>query len=177
MSTTTDLRYPVGRLARKPTIDAAERAALIGQIEAMPARLSDALAGLSEAQLDTPYREGGWTVRQLVHHLADSHMNAFIRMRLAATEDAPALKTYDEKVWADLADTRSAPIASSQAILQGLHARWVFWLRALPEPDFARTAIHPQSGTVSIDTLLQIYGWHSLHHVAHITALRERQGW
>jgi uncharacterized damage-inducible protein DinB len=173
----TDPRYPIGHLARKPAIDGATRSELIAHIEALPARLADALDGLTDAQLDTPYRDGGWTVRQVVHHLADSHLNAFIRMRLAATEDTPPLKTYDEAVWAEQVDAKTAPVALSRAILDGLHARWVLWLRALPEAAFARPALHPEAGPVTIDSLLQIYGWHGRHHVAHITALRARHGW
>jgi uncharacterized damage-inducible protein DinB len=171
------LRYPVGRFTRKPAIDAAERAALIEAIDATPDQMAAAVMNLSQAQLDTPYRDGGWTVRQVVHHVVDSHLNAYIRMRLAATEDAPAIKAYDENEWAKLSDSRSAPIELSVPFLAALHARWVWWLRTLDESVFARSITHPERGPMTMDDLLQLYGWHGKHHVAHITSLRDRNGW
>ena len=174
---TDTLRYPVGPLTRHPTIDAATRAALIADIEQLPEALGRALAGLNDAKLDTPYREGGWTVRQVVHHVADSHMNAYIRMRLAATEDSPTIKPYDEVAWAEQSDAQTGDINLSVPLIDALHRRWSVWLRQLPASGFARTVVHPESGTLSIDGLLQIYGWHSRHHVAHITGLRKRLGW
>jgi uncharacterized damage-inducible protein DinB len=171
------LRYPVGRFVRKPSIDASERKALIDAIEAAPEQMAAALLSLTPQQLDTPYREGGWTVRQVLHHVVDSHVNAYIRMRLAATERAPAIKAYDENLWAELADSRSGPIELSVPFLAALHARWVWWLRRLDEADFARGVQHSERGPMSIDDLLQLYGWHGRHHVAHITSLRQRMGW
>jgi uncharacterized damage-inducible protein DinB len=173
----TDPRYPVGRFEKQPAIDAGARAALIDTIGHMPERLQTAVAGLSAAELDTPYRDGGWTVRQVVHHLADSHMNAYIRMRLAATEDQPPVKTYEEKAWAELADSRTGPLDLSLPLVAALHARWHWWLTSLDAAAFARTVQHPEWGAMSMDDLLQIYAWHCRHHVAHITALRHRQGW
>ena len=171
------LRYPVGRFARKPSIDAAERTSLIDAIDAAPEQMAAAVLSLSPQQIDTPYRDGGWTVRQVVHHVVDSHLNAYIRMRLAATEEAPAIKAYDENEWAKLSDSRSAPIELSVPFLAALHARWVWWLRTLNEDTFARRIQHPERGPMTIDDLLQLYGWHGRHHVAHITSLRERNGW
>ena len=139
--------------------------------------MAAALLTLSAQQLDTPYREGGWTVRQVVHHVVDSHLNAYIRMRLAATEQMPTIKAYDENLWAGLSDSRAAPIELSVPFLAALHARWVWWLRTLVEADFARGVHHPERGPMSIDDLLQLYGWHGQHHVAHITSLRARMGW
>jgi hypothetical protein len=136
-----------------------------------------AVDGLDEEQLDTPYRPGGWTVRQVVHHLADSHINAFVRFRLGLTEDQPTIKPYDEKLWAELADCRNAPVEMSLSLLEGLHQRWVMLLTGMSDSDYARTIHHPESGILRLDTYLATYGWHSRHHVAHITNLRERLGW
>jgi uncharacterized damage-inducible protein DinB len=172
-----DLRYPVGKFVRSPSTTPDARARLVADIAALPARAAAAVQGLSQAQLDTPYREGGWTVRQVVHHMADSHLNAYIRMKLAVTEERPPVKTYDEKAWAELADSRTAPVEVSLALLDALHRRWVGWLGALDEAAFARTVQHPDWGAISIDELVQLYGWHCRHHVAHITRLRERKGW
>jgi uncharacterized damage-inducible protein DinB len=154
-----------------------ERAQLIAQIADAPARLRAAVADLSEEQLDTPYREGGWTVRQTVHHVADSHMNGYIRAKLALTEDEPAIKTYEEAEWAKLGDTPATPITTSLALLDALHERWATLFRALTPAQFARTFRHPDWGTVSLDKQLALYAWHSRHHTAHITSLRERMGW
>ena len=172
-----DLRYPVGKFVREPHVDAARRAAWIAQIADAPARLAAAVEGLTDAQLDTPYRPDGWTVRQVAHHVPDSHMNAYIRCKLAVTEDNPAVKTYDEKAWADLGDSRSMPVAPSLTLLSTLHERWVAWLKTLDEAAFARTAVHPEWGRPSVDDFLQLYAWHGRHHVAHITGLRKRMGW
>jgi hypothetical protein len=177
METTTDPRFPIGRLQRVPALDAAGRAEAIEHIAGLPALLGPAVRDLSDEQLDTPYREGGWTVRQLVHHLADSHMNAFLRFKLVVTEDNPPLKGYDQNAWADAVDGRTLPIAPSLAILEGMHERWAEFLRSLGPEAFARPGLHSENGAITLDTLLQIYSWHGRHHVAHITELRKRQGW
>jgi hypothetical protein len=171
-----DLRYPIGPLTFAPPSPELRRAA-VADVAALPETLRAAVAGLGDAQLDTPYRPGGWTVRQLVHHIADSHMNAFIRLRLALTEANPTIKPYDEKLWAMLPDMR-LPIESSLQILDGLHRRWSDVFAHMSDGDFARTWVHPEHGrALTLDELAQNYGWHSRHHVAHITALRAREGW
>ena len=142
---------------------------------ALPARIHEAVAGLNDAQLDTPYRPGGWTVRQVVHHVADSHMNGYIRVKLALTEDVPTIKTYEEAAWAELADSR-ADVDVSLALLDALHTRWVLLLRSLSEADYERTFNHPEWGLMTLGTLLRLYEWHGRHHVAHITRMRERMG-
>ncbi|HUX33737.1 MAG TPA: putative metal-dependent hydrolase [Gemmatimonadaceae bacterium] len=174
-----DLRYPIGRFQRPAAVTAAERAAFIEAIAATPAALREAVRGLDDAQLDTPYRPDGWTVRQVVHHLADSHLNAYARLKLALTEMEPTIKPYDEAKWAALPDSRSPLVAESLALLDALHARWVFLLRAMTPADFGRTLVHPEhpGSPMTLDVLLAIYAWHGRHHVAHITALRERIGW
>ncbi len=172
-----DLRYPIGKFARDPHVDAAKRAAWILQIAEAPAMFAAAVHGLDDAQLDTPYRPGGWTVRQVAHHVPDSHMNAYIRCKLAVTEDNPPVKTYEEAAWAEQADARMMPIAASITLLRVLHERWVTWLRALDEPAFARTAVHPEWGRMRVDDFLQLYAWHGRHHTAHVIALRKRMGW
>ena len=174
-----DLRYPIGRFQRPAAVTAAERAAFIEAIAATPAALREAVRGLDDAQLDTPYRPDGWTVRQVVHHLADSHLNAYARLKLALTEMEPTIKPYDEAKWAALPDSRSPIVAESLALLDALHARWVFLLRAMTPADFGRTLVHPEhpGSPMTLDVLLAIYAWHGRHHVAHITALRERIGW
>jgi DinB superfamily len=174
---THDLRYPIGAFQPIEELSDAQRSLHISQIDQAPARLSAAVAGLTGEQLDTPYRPGGWTVRQLVHHIADSHMNAFTRFKLALTESEPTIKTYDESLWADLADTRMPPIEPSLAIIENLHKRWVILLRSLNSADWPRKCRHPQWGLVTVDFLLAQYAWHGRHHVAHITSLRERSGW
>ena len=173
----TDLRYPVGKLRMDGNITEAERRDLIESIAQAPARLRAAVEGLSPEQLDTPYRPGGWTVRQVVHHVPDSHLNAYIRFRLALTEDQPTIKTYEQERWADLEDARTAPLDVSLALLESLHGRWVVLLRALPAAALARTFRHPELGVVTLDQQLQMYAWHGRHHVAHITSLKQRMGW
>jgi uncharacterized damage-inducible protein DinB len=172
-----DLRYPIGRMERKASLSADERRAAIDAIAAAPARLRTAVKGLSDAQLDTPYRPAGWTVRQLVHHVADSHMNAYTRVRLALTEENPTIKPYDEAKWAELSDARSLPIGVSLDLLDAIHDRLVSLLRAVPAQSFARTLTHPENGPMTLDTLLTIYSWHGRHHTAHVTSLRERMKW
>jgi uncharacterized damage-inducible protein DinB len=158
-------------------ITAAKRQEAIASIGATPKNLREAVRGLNDKQLDTPYREGGWTVRQLVHHVADSHMNAYVRLKLALTEDKPTIKTYDESVWANLADSKSAPIEVSRKLLDSLHERWDRVWRSLKAEDFSRPLVHPDSGERNIDWLLFVYEWHGRHHAAHITELRKQKGW
>jgi uncharacterized damage-inducible protein DinB len=172
-----DPRYPVGKFSPKPTITQEERLELIREIDAAPKQLRAAVAGLNDAQLDTPYREGGWTVRQVVHHLPDSHMNAYTRFKLAFTEHEPTIKPYDEKAWAELIDNKKGEIEPSLSLLESLHYRWVMFLNSMKSEDFARRLIHPESGMQNLDRVLQLYGWHGRHHVAHITSLRKRMGW
>lgn len=173
----TDLRYPIGRLKRVPSLTETEREAAIEAIAATPIRLRAALLGLTQEQLDTPYRPEGWTVRQLVHHIADSHMNSYIRFKWAMTEDNPTIKTYDEARWAELEDGRSTPVEVSLALIEALHDRWVRLLRSMKPEDFARTLTHPDHGPMSVDSLLNLYDWHGKHHIAHITQLRKRMHW
>jgi len=172
----TDLRYPIGRHEPVTTLAPEQRRQCIEQIAATPARLRRAVTGLDERQLDTPYRPGGWTVRQVVHHVPDSHMNAYVRFKLGLTEDQPAIRTYEEKLWAETPEMR-APIDVSLTLLEGLHGRWVLLLRALEPAHFARTIQHPELGRVTLDGILASYAWHGRHHTAHITTLRERMGW
>lgn len=172
-----DLRYPIGPFRFEGEVTPARRETWIAEIAAAPDNLRAAVAGLSEEQLDTPYREGGWTVRQVVHHLPDSHMNSYVRFRLALTEDEPTIKPYAEARWAELVDARTAPIEPSLQLLEGLHSRWVRLLRALTPQDYARTFRHPETGLMTLDRTLALYAWHGRHHVAHITLLRERMGW
>lgn len=172
-----DLRYPIGKWTRQPTIDADTCAALIQEIAAAPPALAAAVRGLTDAQLDTPYRPGGWTPRQIVHHVADSHLNAYTRFKLGVTEDHPTIKPYNEATWAETADGRTAPVAVSLAIVENLHRRWVQFLRSLDGAAFARTVQHPDRGPMTLSDLLQLYAWHGRHHTAHITGLRQRMGW
>ena len=173
----TDLRYPIGKAEAPRDLDPEQRRELISRIERTPDRLREAVAGLNAEQLDTPYRPGGWTVRQLVHHVPDSHLNAYTRVKLALTEDEPAIKTYDEGRWAELPDSRSVPVEVSLALLENLHRRWVALLRALPVADFQKTLRHPEWGQMTLDQVLGLYAWHGEHHVAHVTSLRQRMGW
>ncbi len=172
-----DPRYPVGEFETRAEITVQERRDLIESIAETPTRLRASVKGLSDQQLDTPYRPGGWTVRQVVHHLADSHMNSYIRMKLALTEEQPTIKPYDEKRWAELGDARTAPPEVSLILLESLHRRWVQLLRSLSAVDWPRTFHHPESGVMSLDTALQYYEWHGRHHIAHITSLRQGMGW
>ncbi len=172
-----DLKYPLGRYQAPAVISPEMRADWIEQMAALPGNLSRAVAGLDDAQLDTPYRPGGWTVRQVVHHLPDSHMNSYMRFRLALTEPVPLIKPYEEAAWAQLSDARSAPIAPSLMLLDGLQQRFVLLLRALSDADFARTFRHPELGEKRLDWTLGLYAWHCLHHTAHVTNLRKREGW
>ena len=176
MTELDQLRYPVERFA--PVENTANaRAEHIRIIGMLPKRLCGAIAGLSDAQLDTPYRDGGWTVRQVVHHLADSHANSFVRFKLALTEDWPTIKPYDEKGWAELPDSKNLPLDSSLSLITGMHERWVALLEAMSEADFQRGYVHPERGKQDLATALAIYAWHCRHHTAHITALRARNNW
>jgi len=172
-----DLRYPVGRYRPPKEISPQDRAEWIREIERMPENLRRVVSGLNDAQLDTPYRPGGWTVRQVVHHLADSHLNSYVRFRWAVTENVPAIKTYNEADWAELSDARTAPIELSLSLLEGLHARWVLLVRSFGDEEYARKISHPEWGEIRVDWLLGLYAWHCRHHVAHISGLRKSQGW
>jgi uncharacterized damage-inducible protein DinB len=176
MSDVDVLRYPVGRFAPPAAATPELRAEQIETLRQLPERLRAAVAGLSDAQLDMPYREGGWTLRQVVHHVADSHMNAYVRFKLAMTEDWPTIKPYDEAAWAGLADSK-LPIDASLALIGALHARWVALLESLAPEDFRKGYNHPEMGRQELATVLAIYAWHSRHHTAHITSLRARQSW
>ena len=172
-----DLRYPVGQFVPSTSPDVNARQRAIADIAALPARMREAVAGLSDAPLDTPYRPGGWTVRQVVHHVGDSHLQAFMRLKLALTENSPIIRPYDEKAFAELADMR-LPVSVSLDLLTSLHARWIAVYARMNGDDFMRTFIHPEyPEPQTLDRQAQQYGWHSRHHVAHITALRQRQGW
>ena len=172
-----DPRYPIGKMEMPNEITAARRQQAIATIAAAPKNLREAVRGLNDAQLDTPYREGGWTVRQVIHHVPDSHMNAYVRLKLALTEAKPTIKPYEESAWAELADAKAAPIEASQRLLEALHERWDRLWRSLKTEDFSRTLVHPEHGERTIDWLLFVYEWHGRHHAAHITELRKRKGW
>ena len=171
-----DPRYPIGKFVAPDPITKDERLGAIAALADLPTELRNAVKGLKFAQLNTPYREGGWTVRQLVHHIADSHMNAFIRVRLALTEDWPTIKPYNEAAWATLHDS-TAPVEWSMELLESLHARWVMLLQSLTDEQWQRGFRHPESGPTTIELATLTYGWHSRHHVAHINHLRAAQGW
>lgn len=173
-----DLRFPIGKFERTKEPNTPEkRKMLIDLIAKAPEHLKQAVTGLNGKQLDAPYREGGWTVRQVTHHLADSHMNAYVRYKLGLTEDNPTIKPYKEAAWADLADSRVTPIDVSLALIDHLHARWVVLLRTLKPEDWERNVTHPEAGPMSLDMMLRLYAWHGAHHVAHITELRKRNAW
>ncbi len=171
------LRFPIGRLEPRTDLTDREREELILEIASMPMALLDVVRPMSDEQLDTPYREGGWTVRQVVHHLADSHINGYVRFKLGMTEDSPAIKGYDQNLWGSLDDARTAPVELSLMLLGALHERWAMWLQSLQPQDFQRTVQHPEFGEVSLEINLQIYSWHGLHHLTHIRALRDRESW
>ena len=171
-----DPRYPIGPVSLPDSLNASQRAEAISDVEATPSRLRAAVSGLSDAQLDTPYREGGWTVRQLVHHVADSHLNAYCRLKLTLTEDVPTIRTYDQAHWADLADS-ALPIDVSLDLLDAVHRRWVVLWRAMSDEDWRRRLQHPEVGAMGVDQLLALYSWHGKHHVAHVAELAEREGW
>jgi len=176
-----DLRYPIGKFEWVPPKNekqmAERRAQYIDVLATLPDVFGQAVAGLTPAQLDTPYRPEGWTVRQLVHHVPDSHANAYIRFKLALTEYEPTIKPYKEDMWAKLADSASTPIEVSLQLLSAIHSRWVTILRSMDSSDFARPLRHPEIGVVDLNRMLAMYAWHSAHHTAHVTSLRKRMGW
>jgi uncharacterized damage-inducible protein DinB len=172
-----DFRYPVSKFRFPESIGREDRNTFLEQIAAAPMRLRAAVAGLGDSELETPYRPGGWTVRQVVHHLPDSHLNSYTRFRLALTEDQPAIKPYQEDRWAELPDARTAPVEVSLRLLECLHSRWLGLLRSLSEDQWKRAFRHPDLGLVSLEQNAALYAWHGRHHVAHITGLRERMGW
>ncbi|HEX4545912.1 MAG TPA: bacillithiol transferase BstA [Candidatus Acidoferrum sp.] len=172
-----DPRYPIGKFEMPPQVTPAGRQQAISEIAAAPAKLRAAVKGLNHAQLDTPYREGGWTVRQVVHHVPDSHLNAYVRLKLALTEEKPTIKPYNEAAWAELADSKTAPIEVSQTLLDSVHTRWDRLWRSLKPEHFARFLVHPEHGERTVDWLLFLYEWHGKHHTAHITELRKQKGW
>jgi len=172
-----DMRYPIGKYERADSLTLAQRAACIDTIDETPSHLAAAIAGLTDTQLDTPYRPGGWTVRQVVHHLADSHMQAYARFKFALAENEPTIKAYDEAVWAEIADAKTAPVEISLALLENLHQRWVILLRSLSDSDLARTYRHPERGVVKLEENIGLCAWHGWHHVAHISFLREQKSW
>ena len=172
-----DPRYPIGKYQAPPDVTPAKRAEAIREIGTTPQQIRAAVNGLTDAQLDSPYREGGWTVRQVAHHLADSHMNAYVRWRLALTENEPTIKPYEEGAWANLEDAAHAPVEVSLRLLDALHERWVRLLRSVKEPEFARTFRHPEHGVRTLDWMLFLYAWHGKHHTAHVTELRKQKGW
>ncbi len=173
----TDPRYPIGKFTFSGSTSALERQKFLADIEEAPLALRTAIQGLTREQLETPYRDGGWTVRQVVHHVPESHMNAYIRFKLALTEDEPTIKPYLEDRWAQLEDVRSTPLEVSLSLLDSLHRRWLILLRSLGPEDWKRSFRHPELGVVSLEKNLALYAWHGRHHVAHVTQLRKRMGW
>jgi hypothetical protein len=167
-----DLSYPIGKYGGEGGLDL-----WVDQISAAPAQLRAAVEGLTRSQLDTPYRPGGWTVRQVIHHVPDSHLNSYVRFRLALTEDQPTIKPYDQERWANLFDSRTAGVETSLTLLESLHTRWVLLLRSLTPEDWRRTFRHPELGVVTLEWTAGLYAWHGRHHTAHITSLRSRMGW
>ena len=172
-----DPRYPIGKFSFEGPLSEEQKAHFLDDIEQTPARLKAAVKGLSEQQLETPYRDGGWTVRQVVHHVPDSHLNSYIRFKLALTEEEPTIRPYFEDRWAELPEAKTAPIELSLSLLEDLHKRWILMLRALKPAEWKRTFRHPEIGLMTLEKNLALYAWHGRHHVAHVTALRERMGW
>ena len=172
-----DPKYPIGKFSYAGPPTAEEKKKQLDEIEQTPARFRSALSGLSDDQLNTPYREGGWTLRQLAHHLPDSHMNAYVRCKLALTENEPTIKPYMENLWAELPEAKSAPIDISLSLLDSLHGRWMLMLRQCGDAEWQRTFRHPELGTMSLEKLVALYAWHGRHHTAHVTSLKEKMGW
>ena len=173
----SDPRFPIGKFSYQGPPTPEQKRQFLDEIEQAPVRLRAAVAGLSDPQLDTPYRDDGWTVRQVVHHVPDSHMNSYIRFKLALTEDSPTIRTYMEDRWAELPEAKSAPIEVSLSLLENLHGRWMLFLRSLKPEDWKKTFRHPELGPMDLEKSLALYAWHGKHHVAHITSLRTRMGW
>ena len=173
----TDLRYPIGKFSYDGHLTEDQKRGFLDDVAHTPKKLRAAVQGLSEAQLDTPYRPGGWTVRQVVHHVPDSHLNSYVRFKLALTEDEPTIKPYAEDRWAELADSKATPVEVSLTLLDSLHDRWVRLLRSLTPEEWKRTFRHPDLGAMTLEKTLALYAWHGRHHVTHITSLRERSGW
>ncbi len=174
---TDDLRYPVGLCEWPAEVSAEEKRRNLRDITELPVKLREAVAGLAPQHLDIPYREGGWTIRQIVHHLPDSHMNSYVRFKLALTEDQPTIKPYDEKLWAEIPEARTAPIEISLDMVDALHGRWSLMLQNMTDDDFERSIFHPEIGALKLKSLVAGYGWHCRHHVAQIVATRRRMGW
>ncbi|MEO6597828.1 MAG: YfiT family bacillithiol transferase [Planctomycetota bacterium] len=172
----TDPRYPIGKCTLTGSLTTEQRAAAIARLAAVPNELHEAVRGLSQEQLDAPYRPGSWSLRQVVHHIADSHVNAYVRHKLTITEQNPPIKAYDENQWAQLASA-NGPIGSSLLLVQSIHDRWTHCLRTLPEKAFARTCVHSESGPMTLDDLTALYAWHGSHHVAQVNTLRRSKGW
>lgn len=172
-----DIRYPIGTLKMEDTITGEKRRQYIDQFAETPSMLRQAVSGLSSSQLDTPYRPEGWTIRQVAHHLADSHMNAYVRFKMALTEENPTVKSYEQERWADLEDSRTTPVEDTLSVIDGLYRRWTILLRSLNPEGFARTLDHPDWGIISLDRYLSICVWHGMHHIAHIKGLRQRMNW
>jgi hypothetical protein len=173
----TDLSYPIGKFHFEGPLTGAQKQEALHHIAETPAKLRAAVKGLSDGQLDTPYRPGGWTVRQVVHHVPDSHMNSYVRVKLALTEQEPTIKPYAEDRWAELVDSKATPIEISLTLLDSLHDRWMRLLRSLTAEDWKKSFRHPELGLMPLERNLALYSWHGRHHVAHITGLREREGW
>jgi uncharacterized damage-inducible protein DinB len=172
-----DPRYPIGRFDKNINVTKEMQSDFIKTIVEIPAQLRKEVEGLSKQQLDTPYREGGWTIRQVIHHIPDSHLNAYVRFKLALTEDNPQIKTYEEHLWAELPDTFNTPTEVSLQLLHSVHTRWVFLLNALSDKQFERTFQHPDWGNITLSRTLALYAWHSKHHLAHITELKKKMSW
>lgn len=173
----TDPRYPIGQFRPPGNLSAGDRAVAITSIETAPVRFRKAVVDLSERQLDTPYRPGGWTVRQLVHHLPDSHLSGYVRMKTVLREDRPTVCTFDQDSWAHGEDYRETPLETSLSLLEAVHHRWLTVLKAVRLEDWSRIGVHPEMGDLTLDDLLALYAWHGDHHTAHVTTLREREGW
>jgi uncharacterized damage-inducible protein DinB len=172
-----ELRYPIGRFSASKEISAEQIKTYIKTIEESPAKYRKAVQDLNDEQLDTPYRPDGWTIRQVVHHVPDSHLNSYVRFKLGLTENKPTIKTYDEAKWAELDDSRDTPVEVSLILLESLHIRWAALLRSMMEKDFQKTINHPEWGEMRLDKMLALYDWHCKHHLAHIINLRKRMGW
>lgn len=172
-----DLRYPVGPCEWPAEVSPEDRRQHLRDIAELPAKLREAVAGLAPQHLDIPYREGGWTIRQIVHHIPDSHVNSYVRFKLALTEDRPIIKPYDEKLWAEIPEARTAPIEMSLDMVDALHGRWSLMLRNMTDADFERSIMHPEIGVLKVKSMVAGYGWHCRHHVAQIVATRRRMGW